>query len=266
MPALVAPVAERRRCGGSSAQLARRLGFDVLPGGLDADLPWTADEAVLDAVVGADRLAVLRAPRRAAPPPTSTASVGCSDAADRPPFDLAPPELVAELDRVLPPAPLVLLPRRQGRHLNSWFPPAELRQDEPGVLVHPTDAADAGVIDGQRVRVRSAAGAIEGTVDHRPSVGAGSGVDPPRLRTDGRAERRCPDLLDLRRRSAHRYDPSVGRAGHARTGRSAVGRVRAAGRGPIGPLVAAGRARRCRHRGGAATAPPRRRGRRLRSA
>ena len=172
VPALVAPVAERRPLWWILAQLGRRLGFDVLPDGLDADLVSTADDAVLDAVVGADRLAELRAT-----PSGATAAVdrfGWVVDVDRPPFDLAPPELVAELDRVHPPAPLVLVPRRQGRHLNSWFPPAELRQDHPGVLVHPTDAADAGLADGQRVRVRSAAGAVEGTitVDHQLARGA----------------------------------------------------------------------------------------------
>ena len=172
VPALVAPVAERRPLWWILAQLGRRLGFDVLPDGLDADLVSTADDAVLDAVVGADRLAELRAT-----PSGATAAVdrfGWVVDVDRPPFDLAPPELVAELDRVHTPAPLVLVPRRQGRHLNSWFPPAELRQDHPGVLVHPTDAADAGLADGQRVRVRSAAGAVEGTitVDHELARGA----------------------------------------------------------------------------------------------
>jgi anaerobic selenocysteine-containing dehydrogenase len=56
-------------------------------------------------------------------------------------------------------APLVLVPRRQVRHLNSQF--AFL--DEPAtVVVHPDDAAASHVADGAPVVVRSAHGAITG--------------------------------------------------------------------------------------------------------
>ena len=135
--------------------------------------PTLDDDAVLDAVVGADRLAAVRGGAASG----TTAEVRrfgwIIDVADRPPFDLAPPELVAQLEHVGVPAPLVLIPRRQGRHVNSWFPPSSLRQDEPVVLVHPADATEASLVDGGRVRVRSAAGALDGTVSIDGGVARG---------------------------------------------------------------------------------------------
>jgi anaerobic selenocysteine-containing dehydrogenase len=72
---------------------------------------------------------------------------------------LAPRLLVEQLGRLAEPAPLVLVPRRQVRHLNSQF--AYL--DEPAtVVVHPDDASAAHVLDGAPVVVRSAHGAITG--------------------------------------------------------------------------------------------------------
>jgi anaerobic selenocysteine-containing dehydrogenase len=72
---------------------------------------------------------------------------------------LAPPLLVDQLARLIEPAPLVLVPRRQVRHLNSQF--AYL--DEPAtIVVHPDDASRAHVSDGAPVVVRSARGAITG--------------------------------------------------------------------------------------------------------
>jgi anaerobic selenocysteine-containing dehydrogenase len=72
---------------------------------------------------------------------------------------LAPQLLVDQLARLTTSDALVLVPRRQVRHLNSQF--AYL--DEPAsVVVHPDDAAAAHVIDGGRVVVRSAHGAITG--------------------------------------------------------------------------------------------------------
>jgi anaerobic selenocysteine-containing dehydrogenase len=70
---------------------------------------------------------------------------------------LAPRLLVEQLAGLREPDGLVLVPRRQVRHLNSQF--AYL--DEPATaLVHPDDAAAAHVVDGDIVVVRSAHGEI----------------------------------------------------------------------------------------------------------
>jgi anaerobic selenocysteine-containing dehydrogenase len=80
---------------------------------------------------------------------------------------LAPAPLVEQLASVSNmqirdrngPATLSLIPRRQRRHLNAQF----LYLGSPAdVLLHPTDAASAGIVDGQQVVVRSARGEIVG--------------------------------------------------------------------------------------------------------
>jgi anaerobic selenocysteine-containing dehydrogenase len=183
IPAVVSPVAARRPLWWIIGQLGRRLGHRVLPGSLDVDDPAVDDETVLDALVGGELVDALRA----APPSGTTAPIPrygwLLAQADRPRFDLAPAELVGELGRVQAPAPLMLIPRRQGRHLNSWFPPAGLRQDSPVLLIHPADAVDAGLTDGNRARVTSAAGSLVATLTVDDTVARGHvsiphGFDP----------------------------------------------------------------------------------------
>jgi anaerobic selenocysteine-containing dehydrogenase len=183
VPAVVPPGAGRRPLWWIIGQLGRRLGHRVLPGSLDVDDPAVDDDAVLDALVGRDRVGALRDTPSgiAAPIPRFGWLLG---SAGRRQFDLAPPELVGELARVQPPAPLVLIPRRQGRHLNSWFPPAGMRQDDPVVLVHPADAVDAGLTHGSEARVTSMAGTLVATIAVDETVARGHvsiphGFDPP---------------------------------------------------------------------------------------
>ena len=68
---------------------------------------------------------------------------------------LAPPQLVAQLAQLAPPGPLVLVPRRQKRHVNSHL---VFLGDVPEILLHPDDAAAAGVTDGTPVTVRATPG------------------------------------------------------------------------------------------------------------
>ena len=68
---------------------------------------------------------------------------------------LAPPLLVDQLATLEPPAPLVLIPRRQSRKLNAAL---DFLGEIPDVLLHPDDASDAGVVDGQQVVVRTVRG------------------------------------------------------------------------------------------------------------
>ena len=91
---------------------------------------------------------------------------------------IAPEPLVAQLEQLAPPPPLlVLVPRRQLRHLNSQLrdPTATAgpRPDRPDVLVHPDDAP-AGLVDGAAVEVRSAHGAVVGTLRVDPDMGRGA--------------------------------------------------------------------------------------------
>jgi anaerobic selenocysteine-containing dehydrogenase len=85
---------------------------------------------------------------------------------------LAPQVLVDQLAALAAPAtaPLVLVPRRQVRHLNSQFDDLGEVAD---VVVHPDDATAAGVVDGQPVAVRSKRGEMVGVARVDPSVRRG---------------------------------------------------------------------------------------------
>lgn len=81
---------------------------------------------------------------------------------------LAPPPLVEQLTALRAahlaaagePLSLNLTPRRQRRHLNAQY---LFLGDAFDVLLHPTDAANAGVENGQPVTVRTARGEVVGT-------------------------------------------------------------------------------------------------------
>ncbi len=119
-------------------------------------------------------------------------------------IELAHPDILVDLDRLRarmaePHPPLVLIGRRHVRSNNSWMHnvPALVRgRDRSTLLVHPTDAATHGIVDGARVRVTSAAGSVvavaEISDEVRPGVvslphGFGHGV--PGTRTRVAAER-----------------------------------------------------------------------------
>jgi anaerobic selenocysteine-containing dehydrogenase len=82
------------------------------------------------------------------------------------PWNVAPEALLARLtDLAADHAPdddahnLVLVPRRRSRANNSVDDPSE-RDREPLLLLNPSDAADAGIVDRDEVRVTSAYGSI----------------------------------------------------------------------------------------------------------
>ena len=77
----------------------------------------------------------------------------------------------AESGNLEAPASLVLVPRRQVRHLNSQL---DFLGEVVEVIVHPDDATAAGVADGQPVVVRSAQGELAGIAKVDPSVRAGT--------------------------------------------------------------------------------------------
>ena len=83
---------------------------------------------------------------------------------------LAPPALMADLDRVEAwvddrsrEGHLLLIGRRHLRSNNSWMnelPSLSKGPDRATLMVHPEDAARAGVVNGSRVRVASRAGSL----------------------------------------------------------------------------------------------------------
>ncbi|WP_420624827.1 molybdopterin dinucleotide binding domain-containing protein [Candidatus Poriferisodalis sp.] len=87
--------------------------------------------------------------------------------------DLAPERITADIERLAgrldrPAGSLVLTSRRHVRSNNSWMHNVEVLvrgKDRCTLLIHPADAADAGVVDGEVARVSSSSGAVEVRVE-----------------------------------------------------------------------------------------------------
>ena len=84
---------------------------------------------------------------------------------------LAPRVLIDQLHALREPAPLVLVPRRQMRRLNAQL---EFLGEAAEIVVHPDDAAAAGVSDDQRLIVRSEHGELTGVARVDASVRRGA--------------------------------------------------------------------------------------------
>ena len=171
-PAVVAPAGERRSAWWVLAEVGRRLGYE-----LSAPLPPHDRPESDDAMLA-------RQTARARTPFPELAAAGYAETRYELPapwvedhlrrlggWRLAPPALVAQLAALRPPAPLCLVPRRQKRHVNSQL---TFLGDAPEVLLHPDDAAAAGVADGQPVIVRSASGELTGTAHVDPAIRRGA--------------------------------------------------------------------------------------------
>jgi len=168
-PPVVEPVGDRRSAWWVLAELGRRLGHDLAPtGGGDA-----TDDARLAKVAAGARCTFEEL----------VAAGWIEEAHDVPAgwverhldrlggWRLAPQLLVDQLAALKPPATLVLIPRRQMRHLNSQL---DFLGEVAEVIVHPDDAAAAAVADGQPVVVRSAQGEMVGIAKLDPSMRIGS--------------------------------------------------------------------------------------------
>jgi anaerobic selenocysteine-containing dehydrogenase len=173
-PAIVAPVGERRSTWWVLAELGRRLGYELAPSdgepGEDA-----SDDGRLATIAGRGRLPFDELVARGWVETAHDVRAPWVDAhVERlGGWRLAPRLLVEqlhELERAAAPS-LVLVPRRQARHLNSQF---DLLGDAAEVIVHPDDAAAAGVVDGHRVAVRSARGELVGIARVDDSIRRGA--------------------------------------------------------------------------------------------
>jgi anaerobic selenocysteine-containing dehydrogenase len=174
-PAVVAPAADRRPAWWVVAQLAHRLDLDVLAG---ADADTCTDDDLLRALSagsrgGYDVLAAagphgVRAPDRYGWVHEQVLPDGR--------WQVAPAELVARLHATTGPDPgLVLAPRRRVRSMNSarYVARADAGREPVDVRMHPADAGSRGLVDGARVRVSSAHGAIVGVLGVDPGVAPG---------------------------------------------------------------------------------------------
>jgi len=168
-PPIVEPIGDRRSTWWVLAELGRRLGHDLAA--------TSGEEATDDA-----RLASIAAGARCTfddlvaggwvekdydlPAPWVEQHLDRLGG-----WRLAPQLLVDQLAALAEPAPLVLVPRRQSRHLNSQL---DFLGEVAEVIVHPDDATAAGVVDGQEVIVRSAQGELVGVAKVDPSTRAGA--------------------------------------------------------------------------------------------
>jgi anaerobic selenocysteine-containing dehydrogenase len=161
-PAVVPPAAGRRPAWYGLAAVAERLGHAIVPGG--------------GPVAEADDDTWLRARIR---PTTARATFDELKAADGPlidddrnlgwvernvlpegRWDLAPGELVAQLDEIGETAPLVMVPMRLWRRVNSYGRdlPHVAEREPAAIVMHPDDASAAGLADGDDAVVTSGFG------------------------------------------------------------------------------------------------------------
>ncbi|MCW2623084.1 MAG: putative dehydrogenase [Frankiales bacterium] len=176
--AVVPPAAERRPVWWAMAQLADRMGMSVLPDGLT--LETATDDALLAPLIArsVDPAALAEAPAVALAPDVERFGWVTDRIVPDGRWRLAPAPLVAQLAELLeaPPRGLVYLPRRQLRTMNSQFRDHTLKDELPhaDVLVHPADAAAAGIADGDRVRVVGRYGETQGRAQVTDEIRAGA--------------------------------------------------------------------------------------------
>ena len=84
---------------------------------------------------------------------------------------LAPKLLADQLAAIEPPAPLVMVPRRQRKKLNGQL---DFLGERAEILIHPDDGAAAGVVNGRPVTVRSANGELTGVAKIDDSIRRGA--------------------------------------------------------------------------------------------
>jgi anaerobic selenocysteine-containing dehydrogenase len=169
-PLVLDPVGDRRSTWWVLAELARRLGHELaLVSGDDV-----TDDGVLTKLASRGRCSFDELVANGwVETPHELPAQWVEDHLDRlGGWRLAPELLVDQLAEIqVESSSLVLVPRRQVRHLNSQL---DFLGEVVEVIVHPDDAAAAGVADGESVVVRSAQGELTGVakVDRSVRVGA----------------------------------------------------------------------------------------------
>jgi anaerobic selenocysteine-containing dehydrogenase len=164
-PAVVEPGADRLHAWQIFHELGARLDIDVLPDDVDP-ATVTEDELLARIAARARRpFDELRQSRLIVDEAETFGWVEASLPDGR--WRVAPPELVAQLEELAAEpvrTGLLLIPRRQPRHMNSLLRDAGAsgRLDDVEVLVHPIDAAGAGLHDGDAVTLRTDHGTMCG--------------------------------------------------------------------------------------------------------
>jgi anaerobic selenocysteine-containing dehydrogenase len=190
-PAVVEAVGDRRSTWWVLAELGRRLGHQLA----DTTGPHATDEAMLAKIAARarctfDELVAAGWVEKSLPLPARWVEEHLDRLGG---WRVAPEPLVKQLREMTEPAPLVLVPRRQVRHLNSQL---DFLGDVAEVIVHPDDATAADVVHGQPVVVRSARGEMVGLAKVDPSVRVGT-VSVPHGHQGANVNRlTCDDDID----------------------------------------------------------------------
>ncbi|GAA1844400.1 molybdopterin-dependent oxidoreductase [Pseudonocardia ailaonensis] len=174
-PATVPLSGGRRPLWWIMAQIADRLGLDVLTGGLDPHRA-TTDDVLAEMAAGA-RLPFSQVLDGDGPVFAETSAIfgwvlgGAVLPEGR--WRIAPPLLVGQLAELThAPGPLVLIPRRERRQLNGFL---RFLQETPmpEVIMHPADADRASVGDGDVVTIGTDIGEMQGLarIDADMSIG-----------------------------------------------------------------------------------------------
>jgi anaerobic selenocysteine-containing dehydrogenase len=174
--AVVPRGAERRPAWWVVAQLGRRLGLPSLTGGIDPDV--ATDDDVLAAATAGGRTTIQELRDAGGAVVLAGPEYGwvLEHVLDDHRWDVAPVPLVAQLADLRPPAgSLVLQTGRERRVMNSSLHGMHVSRGDGGrVLVHPDDAASAGVLDGGPVRVTSPHGSVVGIADVTSDIRTGA--------------------------------------------------------------------------------------------
>jgi anaerobic selenocysteine-containing dehydrogenase len=168
--AAVEPVGERRSMWRVFAELGRRLGYDL---GSLGDPDTSTDDDVLAVLLAGARTKfdeVAATGWAEAPQPLPAPWVD-EHIARMGGWRLAPQLLVDQLTALKPPPALVMVPRRQRKKLNGQL---DFLGESPDILIHPADGAAAGVVNGERVVVRSANGELTGIAKVDDSIRRGA--------------------------------------------------------------------------------------------
>jgi anaerobic selenocysteine-containing dehydrogenase len=175
--AVVPPKAEHRPAWWQFARLGEAWGIDVLGLGRPAD--DLTDDDLLRSLADRSRSTfdeIRSMPVAIHAEPQMFGWFTDSVLADRR-WDLAPEPIVAQLAnlRAARVPELVLIPRRQVRHVNSQLTDGSGgRADTADLLIHPDDAGDRGIDDGMAVRVTSDHGSLVTTASVTDAIRIGA--------------------------------------------------------------------------------------------
>ncbi len=179
-PAIVAPPAERMPLWWVLGCLGRRLGLEILDGGLDPET--CSAEDLLNALVArssADTTGLFDGPQTRLADPSRPRGWVHSRVLPSGRWRVAPAALVEQLAStpLRPHTRLVLTPRRVTRRMNSAIGDVvatAARFEDSAVLLNVDDADAAGIADGDAVRIRSRTGELVALARVRADVVAGT--------------------------------------------------------------------------------------------